>query len=300
VIGHNLETYPFPIAYPARSLLVADDAADRLDKATHLVELTATTLAVLVLAWCQASSHSTGAVEQWERKLELPLTSIRLGLIKDCRATGTSYQASLEVLAGSAEPIPDRRLRPACAYDLTPFCIWRSCPACHRDELFYLHQCKKERNRYFSFSTGHELTVKGAATEPAPTRATTLRAEPLGSVRAAAAAGWRASWTDLAPRTRRIAARLVDLTLTVIIGAVGWALASLIGVGSGVSAAAIAVLLAIRYEPMTALTGGTPGKRLLRIYAISVWDCTALNRADTLRRALFADLQLLFPPIIVY
>ena len=66
------------------------------------------------------------------------------------------------------------------------------------------------------------------------------------------------------------------------------------------SAAAIAVLLAIGYEPMIALTGGTPGKRLLRIYAISVWDCTALNRADTLRRALFADLQLLFPPIIVY
>lgn len=400
MIGHNLERYPFPIAYPARSLSVAGDTADRLEKAAHFVELTATTLAVLVLAWCRANSRSTGAVQQWHRRLEpsgitldtwitvaqssrtvmagspadpvaravrlsaeaagpvlktfnptrnvyahggkprlradqetaageldggvsaildgiKPLTRIRLGLITDCQAADGSYQASLEVLAGSGEPFPRRRLRSPRAYgkgaviayhhdsldfavDLTPFCIWRSCPACHRDELFYLHQRKKQRDLYFSFSTGHELTVKGAITEPAPKRATTMRAEPLGSVRAAATAGWRASWADLASRMSRIAARLVDLTLAVLVGAVGWALASLIGVRSPVLAAAIALLLAVGYEPVTALTGGTLGKRLLGISAISVWDCRPLNRADTLRRALFADLQLLLPPIIIY
>jgi hypothetical protein len=37
----------------------------------------------------------------------------------------------------------------------------------------------------------------------------------------------------------------------------------------------------------------------MRIEPISVWDGRALTRGDTLRRALFADLQLLFPPFAV-
>jgi RDD family len=60
-----------------------------------------------------------------------------------------------------------------------------------------------------------------------------------------------------------------------------------------------AALLAVMYEPLIALTGGTPGKRLLRIEPISIWDGLALGRADRLRRALFAGVQILFPPLAV-
>jgi hypothetical protein len=41
VIGHRLEQYPFPIAYPARLLSIADSPSDRLEKTGHLIELTA-------------------------------------------------------------------------------------------------------------------------------------------------------------------------------------------------------------------------------------------------------------------
>jgi hypothetical protein len=50
VIGHRLEQYPFPIAYSARLLAIADEPADRLGKAGHFVELTAATLGVLALS----------------------------------------------------------------------------------------------------------------------------------------------------------------------------------------------------------------------------------------------------------
>jgi hypothetical protein len=70
VTGHQLDRYPFPIAYPARLLAIADDPADRLEKAGHFVELTAVTLGVLALGWCRANSLSPGGVAQWEKKLE--------------------------------------------------------------------------------------------------------------------------------------------------------------------------------------------------------------------------------------
>jgi RDD family protein len=66
---------------------------------------------------------------------------------------------------------------------------------------------------------------------------------------------------------------------------------------SGFTSAQVA--LAVLYEPLTALTGGTPGKRLLHIEPISIWDGRTLNSADVLRRALFADAQILFPPLAV-
>lgn len=68
--GHQLDRYPFPIAYPATLLTIADDPADRLEKAAHFVELTATTLGVLALGWCRANSLSPDGVAQWEKKLD--------------------------------------------------------------------------------------------------------------------------------------------------------------------------------------------------------------------------------------
>jgi uncharacterized RDD family membrane protein YckC len=397
--GHQLDRYPFPIAYPARLLAIADDPADRLERAHDFVELTAVTLGIMALGWCHANSLSPDGVLQWERKLEPfgitlgtwitlirsvskvmaaspqdplaravrlsaesalrgletynptrnvyahggkprlrpdqdaavseldsgasaildgiePLTRIRLGLIRDCQPSGASYRASVDLLSGSAEPFPVRRVQsPVCyepdavtAYhpgsleysiDLTPFCVWQTCPACHRGELFYLHQRKKRRRYYFSFSTGHQLIVKGDVVEPAPRHATTLRAEPLGSARAAAVSGWRASWADLAPRSRRLAARAIDLACAGALAGVGWLLAGVAGGLPPGPAAAAAVLLGAGYEPVAALTGGTPGKRLLRIEPISAWNGRALDRGDTIRRALFADAQLLFPPLAV-
>ena len=397
--GHQLDRYPFPIAYPARLLAIAADPADRLERAHDFVELTAATLGIMALGWCRANSLSPDGVVQWERKLEPfgitlgtwitlirsvskvmatsphdplaravrlsaesalprletynptrnvyahggkprlradqeaavteldsaasaildgiePLTRVRLGLIRDCQPSGTSYQASVDLLSGSAEPFPVRRVHsPVCyeqdvviayhpgslefAIDLTPFCVWQTCRACHRGELFYLHQRKKRRRYYFSFSTGHQLIVKGDVAEPAPRHATTLRTESLGSVRAAAASGWRASWADLAPRSRRLAARAIDLACTGALAAVGWLLASVVGGLPPVPAAAIAALMGAAYEPVTALAGGTPGKRLLRIEPISAWDGRTLSRGDSLRRALFADAQLLFPPLAI-
>jgi RDD family len=399
VTGHQLDRYPFPIACPARLLAIADDPADRLDKALHFVELTATTLAIMALGWCQANSLSPDGVVQWEKKLEPfgitlgtwiavsrsaskvmaasphdplarairlsaeaalrgmetynptrnvyahggkprlrsdqdaavseldsgvsaildgiePLTHTQFGLIRDCQPSGTSYEASVDLLSGYVEPFPIRRVRsPVCyeqgtviayhqgslefAVDLTPFCVWQTCPACHRDELFYLHQRKKRRRYYFSFSTGHQLILRGDIAEKAPRYATTLRTEPLGSVRAAAVSGWRASWADLASRSRRLAARAIDLVCAGGLAAVGWLLASVIGALPPVPAAAIAVFLGAAYEPVTVLTGGTPGKRLLRIEPISIWDGRALGRADNLRRALLANAQVLFPPLAV-
>ena len=396
MIGHRLEQFPFPIAYPARLLAIADDPADRLEKAGHFVELTATTLGVLALAWCQANSLSADVVEKWEKKLDPfgialgtwinvirsaskamagrpgdplaravclsseaalrgletyqptrneyahggkprlrpdqeaassefddgvsaildgiePLTRIQLSLIRNCQPNGASYIADIDLLTGFAETFPARRVRcpvpfePGTvvasqrnsletAVDLTPFCVWRSCPVCHRDELFYLHQRRKRRSSYFSFSTGHRRSVKGEVTEPAPKRSTTLRMEPRGSVRAAAASGWRATWADLAPRPRRLAARFIDLGLVATVAATGWLLAVAAGLALP-TVATVAVVLGVLYEPAASLTGGTPGKRLLRIEPVSIWDGRALGRADTLRRALFADVQMLFPPL---
>jgi hypothetical protein len=125
-----------------------------------------------------------------------------------------------------------------------------------------------------------------------------LGVEPLGSVRTESMQGWRARWTDLASRTRRLAARAVDVVALAVIAAV----IGLPAVAAGLAwqwtalAAGAGVLL---YEPVAALRGGSAGKRLLGIEAISVWDCRALGRADALRRALFVDVELLLPPLAV-
>src|SRR6202042_2247956 len=67
---HRLERYPFPIAYPARLLAIADSPAVQLDSAGHFVELTAVTLGVLALGWCRSRSVSLDVVEGWEKKLD--------------------------------------------------------------------------------------------------------------------------------------------------------------------------------------------------------------------------------------
>jgi hypothetical protein len=398
VIRRRLEQYPFPIAYPARLLAIAEDPADRLEKASQFVELTAATLGVVALGWCRANSLAADVLDKWEQRLDPfgitlgtwndvirsaskamagrpgdplakalrlsgdavlgaletyqptrnvyahggkprlrsdqhaavseleggvsaildgiePLTHVQLGLIRSCQPRGTSYIAEFDQLTGPAEPFPVRRIRclvplePGAvvasqrdslesAVDLTPFCVWRPCPVCRHDELFYLHQRRKQRSSYFSFSTGHRRLVKKEAAERAPKQATTLRIEPLGSVRLAAASGWRATWADLASRPRRLAARLVDLGLAVMLAAAGGALAAAAGAAPLVIAV-IAAALALCHEPLATLSGGTLGKRLLRIEPISILNGQPLTRADTVRRALFADVQILFPPLAV-
>jgi hypothetical protein len=400
VISHELDRYPFPIAYSARQLRIASNPADKVDYAQHCVELTAATLGVLALGWCQAKAVSPGGVQGWERKLDPggvtlgtwidmiqstvkamkddpndplarairlaatgalpalrnynpirnvyahggkprlradhesamnqlgpgvtaildgvePLTRIRLGRIINCRARGSSYLADLDELAGPTEPFRSLALRCTAffdegsviafhagslefAVDLTPYCMWRACPECGRQELFYLHQRRKGSNYYFSFSTGHTLVTKRGSARPTAKPAEALGTTPLGSARAFAAAGWRANWADLASRPRRIIARLIDLTLALAGAAAGYALARTAGASMLLAALAVAAPLALLYEPLTALTGGTPGKRLLRIGPISAWNNRGLGRPDTLRRALAASAQLLLPPLALY
>jgi uncharacterized RDD family membrane protein YckC len=120
--------------------------------------------------------------------------------------------------------------------------------------------------------------------------------ESLGTRRIEAVQGWRASWADLAPRNRRIAARFIDgLVVATIITAV--ALVALLAGLRWPWTTLLAATGALGYEPVAALRGGTLGKRLLGIAAVSVWDSRPLTRADELRRALFVDLQLLFWPL---
>lgn len=107
------------------------------------------------------------------------------------------------------------------------------------------------------------------------------------------------NWTDLASRPSRVAARLVDIALMVVAAAAGFTVARAIGASALISALAVVVPLALLYEPVTALTGGTPGKRMMRIEAVSVWDNRSLGRPDALRRALTASAQLLWPPLIL-
>jgi hypothetical protein len=70
VVAQSLERYPYPIAYPARLWKIANDPADQLEKAAHFVELTAATLGILALSWCQAHSVAPAGVVKWEKKLE--------------------------------------------------------------------------------------------------------------------------------------------------------------------------------------------------------------------------------------
>ncbi len=395
----QLERYPFPIAYPARLLSIAESPADQVEDAQSFVELTATTLGVLALGWCRAHDIQPAGMREWEKKLDsggitlskwtsmirsavkimkdqphdplaravqlaasralpaietynqvrnvyahggkprlradreaamqelgpgvtaildgiAPLLRVRIGRILNCRAQTSTYLAELDILTGPTEPFPLRRL--SChtlldvgavvafhdgslefSVDLTPYSIWRRCPECSREELFYLHQRKKASNYYFSFSTGHQLSTRGAAARPAP-RPAALGMAPLGSARASAASGWRASWAGLASRPSRIAARSVDAALAIVIATAGYLIARTAGASTLISAAAVAVPLAMLYEPLAALTGGTPGKRLLRIEPVSVWDGRSLGRADTLRRALTVSAQILLPPLALH
>lgn len=77
---------------------------------------------------------------------------------------------------------------------------------------------------------------------------------------------------------------MVDIALPAVATSTGYILARAAGVPVPISAVAVALPLAVLYEPLTALTGGTPGKRIARIDAVSVWDGRSLGRPDTIRR----------------
>jgi hypothetical protein len=218
-------------------------------------------------------------------------------------------------MVGATEPFQAQRFRSARPYgrdeviafhgnslsfalSLAPFCAWAECPACGREELFYLHQRRKRRNYYFSFSTGHERVVAGESPERARQPVMALGMEPIGSARGATTSGWRATWAPLASRPRRLAARAVDLALVGVLATVTWIVTRSAGL-PGWPAVGIAAGLAVAYEPVAALSGGTLGKRLLRLEPISAWDSRPLGRADALRRALFATVQLVFPPLAI-
>ncbi|MEO3830204.1 RDD family protein [Actinomadura sp. B10D3] len=244
-----------------------------------------------------------------------PLTHLQIGHIRSCLRRGDSFLTQVEVLTGYAEPFKVKRLTTAVQYEpgatigfhsnslehavrLAPYCTWSRCPACGREELFYLHQRKKERSLYFSFSTGHEMVIKGDVIRKADQPAAALGMPPISSVKAAASSGWRATWSDVAPRSRRIAARLVDLVPAVALALLGWMAGKGVGLplwGTATSAA----LLGCLYEPLAELNGGTMGKQLVKIEPISTWTSRTLSRGDLLRRAIFVNLQLLFPPLAV-
>lgn len=378
--------------------MIASDPGDILDKTSHFIELTATILSILTLAWYQESNPDSPELQKWEKKLEPfgitlgtwiaviasartglakapnhpvarairlsceaahsslttfnpvrntyahggkprlpgdqeraaanlstgvstmldalePLTQIRLGVVKDCRPQGTSWQASVDVMTGAAQPFQTKRMLTTSPYEkeevlafhgsslrsaisLTPFCAWAKCPECGQDELFYLHQRRKRRNSYFSFSSGHERVVRGEAAQRARQPVVALGMVAVGSTRSAASSGWRSNWAALAPRPRRLASRLIDLAVISLIAGITWLVCRSVHVLPWPSAG-IAIGLAALYEPAAILVDGTLGKRLMRIEAISVWDVRPLGRADALRRALVADAQLFFPPLAI-
>jgi uncharacterized RDD family membrane protein YckC len=400
-VAHQLERYPFPVAYPAQLVRTARDPLDRMDKAGHFFEMTATTVGMLALGWCRTHGVELKAVDDWHKTLERkgvalggwivllrgtnavltaqpddplaralrltignvlprldsftqvrnqhahggkprvraeveraareltelvsvvldavePLTSVRIGAVRACDRPPRArrYDVDLDVMAGYAELFVAERLRSPCGYvpgtvvaystgnlqfaaDLTPYCRWRSCPTCGRDELFYLTKRRRNRSDHHSFTTGHQLRLNGDNAAGTSRPAVEMRMESLGSRRSEASHGWRASWADLAPRHRRLAARTVDTSLAAAAAAVGGLTGVLLGLPS-LWVLLVVILLGAAYEPIAALTGGTLGKRLTRIQPISAWDSRPLNTGDTLRRALVADMQLLLPPVAVY
>lgn len=396
--GHRLERYPFPVAFPARLAMIASDPGDILDKTSHFVELTATILSILTLAWYQKNTPGSPELQKWQQKLEPfgitlgtwiavvgsartelanapnnpvarairlscdathsslqtfnpvrntyahggkprlpgdqeraavnmatgvstildalePLTQIRLGVVKDCQPQGNSWQASVDIMTGAAQPFQTKRMPTTSPYEkeevvafhgsslssaisLTPFCTWTKCPECGLDELFYLHQRRKKRSSYFSFSSGHERVVRGEAPQRARQPVTALGMVAVGSARSTASSSWRANWATLASRPRRLVSRLIDLALVVLIAGITWFIFRFADLLPWPSAG-IAVGVAALYEPAAILFGGTAGKRLMHIEPISAWDVRPLGRADALRRALVADVQLLFPPLAI-
>jgi hypothetical protein len=244
-----------------------------------------------------------------------PFTHLQIGHVRSCRRQGESFLVQVEIMTGYAEPFEVKRLTTAVQYEpgatigfhhnsldhaveLAPYCTWSRCPMCGREELFYLHQRKKQRSYYFSFSTGHEMIIKGDVIAEADQSAVALGMPAMSSVKAASSSGWRATWTGVAPRSRRVTARLVDLVPVLALALLGW----VAGKGLGLppwGAAIFAVLLGCLYEPLAELNGGTAGKHLFKIEPISTWTGRALGRGDLLRRAIFADFQLIFPPLAV-
>jgi uncharacterized RDD family membrane protein YckC len=245
-----------------------------------------------------------------------PLTNLRLGVVRRCvQGPDRRTRIDLDVLAGFAELFSRKVLRSprrfdegtVLAYvtdsleqavDLTPYCAWRPCPTCGRDELFYLTKAKGGRGDHYSFATGHRLKFSENVVVTPPERVARMGMTSLGSRRSAAADRWRGVWPDLASRHRRLAARAVDTLLVAAVGTIGWLCGMLLGLPIP-WIVVLAVVVAAACEPALALAGGTPGKRLLRIEAISTWDCRPLAVSDMLRRAVVADLQLI-PPVAIY
>jgi hypothetical protein len=202
------------------------------------------------------------------------MLSVRIAVVKDCIARpGGPFAIDLDVLTGFNE-VPKRQQerspkslrtgavvayspgRLEVAADLTPYCIYHQCPKCGRDELFYLTKRKRNRSDHFAFATGHELRLKPDQTAEAAAPLATLGMEPLSARRTESAQGWRASWADLAPRSSRLAARSFDVAFIAAIGVLLAALLSTVGLGSAPTIV-IAVVVALAYEPVAALRGGT-------------------------------------------
>src|SRR5262249_18325102 len=152
----------------------------------------------------------------------------------------------LDVLVGYAELFSQQRLRSGKpfdegsvlaylpnslehAIDLTPYCVWHRCRVCGRDELFYLTKSKRNSSHYYSFSTGHQLELKDDGNAVTPTPVAQMGMTSLGSRRSAATDKWRATWSDLAPRHHRLAARTIDTVVAAALGALGWLLGALVG-----------------------------------------------------------------------
>lgn len=134
-----------------------------------------------------------------------PLAQVRLGLVRLVVRSGHSYLAALDVLAGPGAPFPSHSLicqspyapgsvivyhegHPDFAVDLTPYCIWRRCPACGTEELFYLQGQSRSQGQdqsqdrgedlYVSFTTGHEIAVQAERPPARATAAGSSRARP--------------------------------------------------------------------------------------------------------------------------
>jgi len=121
-----------------------------------------------------------------------PISGVRIAVVKDCRSVPEGgFELFLNVLAGTADVVTRAHGHSARAFaedaviaytldglqfavDLTPYCIYRHCPVCERDELFYLTKRKRKRSDHFAFATGHHLKLRGGQI-PAP-------AQPLAAL----------------------------------------------------------------------------------------------------------------------
>lgn len=187
---------------------------------------------------------------------------------------------------------------PRSMIELTPYASWLRC-SCRRNELFYLHQRKKDEDFYFGFATGHEISRRGDALKRAGEVSVGLGMGAPSATEAKSRQGWRAAWAPLASIPARLTARLIDSAIAATLSAASLQLTALFEVTGWGSVAAV-VLPALLYEPVATWNGPSPGKRLLRIEPISVWSSRGLGRGDALRRAFLAAPQLLLPPLAMH